>query len=107
MHKKIIALLLTALVLPGLGHLYLGQRKKGALLLVVTNIFLLAALFLILPGIGKLLVASQMDAAAGTNLIAGWLESRGVAGKGFLVGFVVLWGFAIVDILTGKKDIGE
>jgi TM2 domain-containing membrane protein YozV len=104
MHRKIIALLLSALVLPGLGQLYLGWRKKGAVLLVLSNCFLLAAIFLILPGLGTLLVAAKVGQTEGTSLIATWLIEHGSAGKGLLAAFLGIWGYAVIDILTGKQE---
>ncbi len=106
MPKKFIALLLSGLILPGLGQLYLGHRKKGALILVLINGFLLAALFIVLPGIGKLLVAAQVDQATGTSLIAGWLNEQGGVGKGMLVCFLVIWGYSVVDILASRPKEG-
>ncbi|HSR37262.1 MAG TPA: hypothetical protein VLL73_08785 [Desulfurivibrionaceae bacterium] len=105
MPRKLIALLLTALILPGLGQLYLGWRKKGAVLLVLTNMFMLAAVFLILPGIGKLLVTAKVGQTAGSTLIAAWLAEHGNMGKGLLAGFLAIWGYAIIDILVSKQEI--
>jgi TM2 domain-containing membrane protein YozV len=100
MPKKLIALLLSGLILPGLGQLYLGQRRKGALILILVNCFLIAALFIVLPGIGKLLVAAQVDQATGVSLIANWLMEQGGIGKGMLAAFLAIWGYAVVDVLA-------
>ena len=44
MKRPIVALLLSAFVLPGLGHLYWGQRNKAiALLLAVAMVLCLVA----------------------------------------------------------------
>ena len=104
MPRKFIALLLTALVLPGLGQIFLGSRKKGAVLLVLTNLFLLAAIFLILPGVGKLLVTAKVGQSAGASLIAAWLSEHGAMGKGLLTGFLAIWGYACVDILISPRQ---
>lgn len=107
MPKKLIALLLSALILPGFGQIYLGHRKKGALLLVLVNIFLIAAIFLILPGIGKLLVTAKVGQTAGASLIGAWLHEHGKIGKGLLAGFMAIWGYAIIDILISPPEKPE
>ena len=104
MYRKFIALLLSGLVLPGLGQLYLGRRKKGVLLVVLTNCFLLAAIFLILPGIGKLLVTAKVGQTASASLISAWLSEHGTIGKGMLTGFMAIWGYSVIDILISRQD---
>ncbi len=53
MKKNIKALLLSALILPGLGQLYKGDKVKGGIMIALVNIFLLAALFLVMQGMGE------------------------------------------------------
>ena len=50
MNKKLTALLLSALVLPGLGQLYLGRKMVGGIIIVLVNLILLLALFVVLRG---------------------------------------------------------
>jgi len=45
MKRPLIALALSAFVLPGLGQLYLGRKIKGGILLVAVNLLLLASFF--------------------------------------------------------------
>lgn len=46
MKRPIIALLLSGLILPGLGQLYLGRRNKGIALIMAINLLLLTPCFL-------------------------------------------------------------
>ena len=60
MKRKISALLLSALVLPGLGQLYLGRKTAGVILLALINLILLLGLFVLLRGLSPL-IASQIS----------------------------------------------
>ncbi len=105
MNKKLTALLLSALVLPGLGQLYLGRKMIGGIILVLVNLVLLLALFVLLRGLSPV-IASK---------IAGWAISitpsevmqalDGVSGfgKAVLGAFFLLWSFSIVDILRFRE----
>ena len=63
MNKKISALLLSALVMPGLGQLYLGRKMIGGVLIVLVNLILILALFALLRGLSPL-IASQIAGGA-------------------------------------------
>lgn len=107
MNKKLTALLLSALVLPGLGQLYLGRKMVGGILIVLVNLVLLLALFVLLKGLSPV-IASQI--AGGTISITPSEVMKGVDGasgfgKAVLAAFFMVWAFSIVDILrsgTGK-----
>lgn len=91
------ALLLSAFILPGIGQLYKGEKLKGAVFLVLVNIFLLAALFIVLRKMGSFLVTARisgpqealtlLDSITKSSPEIGWLLS----------GFTLLWGVAVVD----------
>jgi len=49
------ALLLSAFIIPGLGQLYKGDKIKGAVIICLVNVFLLAALFMVLQGAGQMI----------------------------------------------------
>ena len=55
MTRKRTALLLSALVLPGLGQLYLGRKGAGIAIIMVLNLLLLLALFVVLKGLGPVI----------------------------------------------------
>src|ERR1035437_9816877 len=63
MNKKSTALLLSALVLPGLGQLYLGRKMAGGIIIVLVNLVLLLALFVLLRGLSPV-IASKIAGGA-------------------------------------------
>lgn len=102
MKKKTRALLLTALVLPGLGQIYLGRKASGLCLIMLVNLLLLLALFLLLKGSAPIMAAhftsgsvKPADVSAGFSALAGY-------GRALLIAFALLWGYAIIDILINK-----
>jgi TM2 domain-containing membrane protein YozV len=100
------AALLSAFVLPGMGQIYKGAKVKGGIMIGLVNVFLLTAFFLVMKGIGALLVTARLsglDAAAG--IIAG-LRDKVPAVKLLSVVFFFLWAYSVVDALfkEEKKD---
>ncbi len=101
MKKKLTALLLSALVLPGLGQLYLGRKMIGGIIIVLVNLVLILALFVLLRGLSPV-IASQI--AGGTIHITASevikaLDGATGFGKAVLAAFFVVWTFSAVDIL--------
>lgn len=106
MKTNIKAMLLSAFLLPGIGQLYKGEKAKGFIFLVLVNIFLLAALFLVMKNMGSFLVTAKvsgpeealklLDTIASSSPEIGWL----------LAGFTLLWGVALVDAAIVKKPSG-
>lgn len=96
----VIAVLLTALVLPGLGQLYWGRKLKGALLLVAINLLLLVAFFLTMKLSAPLIAARLSGEVITPELILAQLEPHAFWGKLLLVSFFAVWGFAVMDILS-------
>lgn len=96
-------MLLSAFLLPGIGQLYKGEKVKGALFLVLVNIFLIAALFIVLKKMGAFLVTARLsgpqealsllDTINRTSPEIGWL----------LAGFALFWGVAVVDAAKPTK----
>jgi TM2 domain-containing membrane protein YozV len=108
MKRKMYALLLSALVLPGLGQLYLGRKVSGVILIALINLILLMALFVVLRGLSPV-IAAQISGGTlqitSTEIIKA-LDGASTFGKGVLASFVAVWLFAVVDILkqrTGDK----
>jgi hypothetical protein len=107
MKINIKAMLLSALLLPGIGQLYKGEKVKGAVFLVLVNIFLLAALFIVLKKMGGFLLTARvagpeealklLDAITRSSPEIGWL----------LAGFTLLWGAAVVDAAKEKGPLEE
>ena len=105
MHKKLTALLLSALVLPGLGQLYLGRKVVGGIIIVLVNIVLIMALFVLLRGLSPV-IAAQIAGGAISITQADVLKSLDGAtgfGKVVLAAFFLVWTFSIVDILRFKE----
>ncbi|MDD2541539.1 MAG: hypothetical protein PHH28_10930 [Desulfuromonadaceae bacterium] len=106
MNKKLAALLLSAFVLPGLGQLYLGRKMAGGIIIVLVNIVLLFALFVLLRGLSPV-IASQIAGGAISitpSEVMKALDGESGFGKAVLAAFFMVWAFSIVDILrSGNK----
>lgn len=106
MSKKLKALLLSALVLPGLGQLYLGRKMAGAILIVLVNLVLLLALFVLLRGLSPV-IASQIAGGAisitPTEVLKA-LDGASGFGKGVLAAFFLIWTYSLVDILRHRVE---
>ena len=105
MNKKLTALLLSALVLPGLGQLYLGRKMVGGIIIVLVNLVLLLALFVLLRGLSPV-IASQIAGGAISitpSEVMMTLEGTAGFGKAVLAAFSLVWIFSIVDILRFKE----
>ncbi len=104
--KKISALLLSALVLPGLGQFYLGRKMIGGILIVLVNLILLLGLFVLLRGLSPL-IASQIAGGAikisPTEVLKSLDDTTGF-GKAVLASYLLVWTFSIVDILRAKVE---
>ena len=101
MNRKITALLLSAFVLPGLGQLYLGRRNAGIAIILLVNLILLVALFVVLKGLSPV-IASRVAGGAVSITPADVnraLQGASTLGKGVLAGFFLVWAFALADIL--------
>ena len=104
MKLNIKAMLLSAFLLPGIGQLYKGEKVKGGVFLVLVNIFLLAALFVVMKKMGSFLLTAQ---SAGTTEAMKLLETitRSSPEIGWLLsGFAMLWGIAVVDAAMEKPS---
>jgi hypothetical protein len=105
MNKKLKALLLSALVLPGLGQLYLGRKMVGGIIIVLVNLVLLLSLFVLLRGLSPV-IASQISGGAISitpSEVMEALDDTTGFGKAVLAGFFLLWMFSVVDILRSKE----
>lgn len=104
MNKKLTALLLSALVLPGLGQLYLGRKMIGGIILVLVNLVLILALFVLLRGLSPV-IASQIAGGAISitpSDVMTALDGATGFGKAVLAAFFVVWVFSLVDILRSR-----
>ena len=91
MNRKRTALLLNALVLPGLGQLYLGRKATGIAIIMLVNLLLLLALFVLLKGLAPVIAAQAVSGAVSTQEIHAALQGVSGFGKALLGGFALLW----------------
>ena len=96
MVKRLKYVALSALVLPGLGQLCLGRRVKGGVMILLDNVFILAALYTALRSIGKLLVAGRGGPLDPEQVLAG-VRADAPWAVWLLVGFLLLWVYGVVD----------
>lgn len=105
MNKKMTALLLSALVLPGLGQFYLGRKLAGGIIIALVNLVLLLALFVLLRGLSPV-IASQVAGGAISitpSEVMKALDDATGFGKAVLAGFFALWMFSVVDIIRYRE----
>lgn len=91
------AFLLSAFVLPGLGQIVKGERVKGLVIIAMVNLLLLASLFVILPVVGKLLLARQGTAPDPVGLVAEGIRRAALPGRAILAILGAVWGYAAID----------
>jgi TM2 domain-containing membrane protein YozV len=106
MNKKVAALLLSALVLPGLGQLYLGRKVIGGIILVLVNLVLLLALFVLLRGLSPVIAAKIAGGAISItpSEVMKALDGASGFGKAVLAAFFLIWAFSVADIVRYKGD---
>lgn len=105
MNRKLKALLLSALVLPGLGQFYLGRKMIGGIIIVLVNLVLLLALFVLLRGLSPVIAAQISGGAISItpSEVMKALDDTTGFGKAVLAGFFLLWMFSVVDIIRCKE----
>ena len=103
MKINIKAALLSALVFPGLGQLYKGERVKGVILLVWVNILLLVLFCLILQQLMPLILSSQESGATDATKILERLRHGGPLVRLLLAAFGGLWFYSWIDAAVVKK----
>ena len=103
--KKNLALLYSLLLWPGAGHIYLGQKKKGYFLAILTIILLLVLFFIFeIELIHQIQVLSNPQDAfrnTGELLLKVWLVQKTKLIT-CLLGLLGVWGYAAADILIRK-----
>jgi len=104
MNRKRTALLLNALVLPGLGQLYLGRKTTGIAVIMLVNLLLLLALFVLMKGLAPVIAARAVSGAVSAREIHAALHGVAGFGKALLAGFALLWAFSIIDVLKAHDD---
>lgn len=106
MKLNVKAALLSAFVLPGLGQVVRGERAKGGILIALANIFLLAALVLVLKGMGPVLLEAKLAGGIDPNAVSRKLAAGAPAARVLLACFAALWCYAVVDALVDRRNGG-
>ena len=101
--KKVKYVALSAFVLPGLGQLCQGRRVKGGVMILLDNVFILAALYIALRSVGKLLLAGKGGALDRERLLAG-VQADSPYAMWVLGGFLLLWIYGVVDAALDKGE---
>jgi TM2 domain-containing membrane protein YozV len=104
MNRKKCALMLNALVLPGLGQLYLGRKATGIAIIMLVNLLLLLALFVLMKGLAPVIAAQAVSGSISAQEVYAALHGVAGFGKALLAGFALLWVFSIVDVLKVHND---
>ncbi|HEY5976057.1 MAG TPA: hypothetical protein VIU41_15090 [Geobacteraceae bacterium] len=97
MQVHLKAALLSAFVLPGLGQIVKGDRVKGGILIVLVNGFLLTSLFMVLRGLGPLLLSARFEGPETVASAITQLQQQTPGARWLLAGFVLLWVYGIID----------
>ncbi|KAF0221343.1 MAG: hypothetical protein FD174_481 [Geobacteraceae bacterium] len=104
MKVNIKAALLSAFVLPGLGQLHKGDRAKGIVMIVLVNVFLLVALFLVMQGLGPIFLSVQLSGTAGAAKALEHIQDKTPGAKWLLTVFFGLWLYGVIDAAKGKEE---
>ena len=106
MKRKLTAVLLSALVLPGLGQLYLGRKARGVVIILLVNLLLLLTVFVLLKGLAPVIAARMISGTFGAQDVMAALQ--GVTGftQALLAGFALLWVYSIADLVAGRDSDG-
>lgn len=101
MAKRFKYVALSAFVLPGLGQLCLGRRVKGGVMILLDNVFILAALFLALRSAGKLMLARSGQGVDLPQVLSS-VQSDAPYARWILGGFLLLWVYGVLDAALDK-----
>ncbi len=105
MKRKVSALLLSALVLPGLGQLYLGRKVQGIAIILIINLLMLLALFVLLRGLSPVIAARIASGTViGADEVLAGLHGVSGFGKALLAAFGLVWGYSVIDILKTQDE---
>jgi TM2 domain-containing membrane protein YozV len=104
MNRKKTALLLSALVLPGLGQLYLGRKAVGIAIIMAVNLLLLLTLFVLVKGLAPVIATKLVSGGITPQEILAALHGMAGFGKALLAGFALLWAISIIDIIKAREN---
>jgi hypothetical protein len=102
MKKNFKAALLSALVFPGLGQIYKGQKLKGGMLLLLVNFLLLSVLVIILRGLNRIDIPAAIPDITTSTRIAKQLLTGNPAFS--WAALFCVWLYAVLDALLGNGN---
>lgn len=103
MKINIKAALLSAFVLPGLGQLHKGEKVKGCVIIALVNVFLLAALFLIMQGLGPIILSAKLTGSLDTAKALEHIQKTSPGAKWLLTAFFWIWLYSLIDAAADKE----
>jgi len=106
MKRPIIALALSAFVIPGLGQLYLGRKIKGGILLVAVTLLLLVTFYLLLKLSAPLIDAQLSGTPLTPTLILTQIQTDRYWYKFLLAAFLGAWIYSVLDLLSAFREKG-
>ncbi len=106
MKRTLNAVLLSALILPGLGQLYLGRKGRGIVLVLLVNLLLLLSVFVLLRGLSPVIASQMISGSINSEAVLSALDNASGFGRALLAGFALLWAYSVGDILA-CRDKGE
>jgi len=102
--RPVIAMLLSALILPGMGQLYLGRRITGIVLVMAVNLLLLISLFFVMKVASPIIGAHLTGAPITPALILEALQPYSIWAKLLLAAYLGLWGFGVVNLFSAFRE---
>ena len=100
MKRTITAVLLSALVLPGLGQLYLGRKGRGVAVILLVNLLLLLTVFVLLKGLSPVIASKMISGSIESHDVLSALHGVSGFARSLLAGFALLWVYSVADILA-------
>ena len=100
MKRTIIALLMSALVIPGLGQLYLGRKGRGIAIILLVNLLLLLTVFVIMKGLSPVIASKMVSGTISSQETLSSLHNVSGFGQALIAGFALLWVYSVADILA-------
>ena len=106
MKRKMTALFLSALVLPGLGQLYLGRKVAAGIMIVLINVILLLTIIVLMKALSPIIASKIATGTVGISLsdVTKALDGISGFGKGLTGAFFLVWAYSVVDIFRGHME---
>jgi TM2 domain-containing membrane protein YozV len=106
MKRTITAVLMSALLLPGLGQLYLGRKARGIIIILLVNLLLLLTVFILLKGLAPVIASKMIAGTFNAHDVSSALQGVTGFARALLAGFALLWVYSIVDLLACRDNGG-